>query len=194
MKKIICLSMVVLLAVGLFAGCGAAKSLGGNQVGQEQELDQNLSKSNLKNFKTVDSKGKEVTQDILKDNDITMVNVWATWCGACVGEMEELQKLYKEIEKMPNVNMISICEDLGEKTELAKKILAENKCTFTSIQPDGALRKGLLNNLQYFPTTIFVDSEGNIIGEALAGAPAGDVAEFYMQNLKERLSLVKKSK
>ena len=38
-----------------------------------------------------------VTQDIFADYDLTMVNVWATWCGYCVEEMPELAKL-KDME------------------------------------------------------------------------------------------------
>lgn len=193
MKKLICVCLVAVLALGILTGCGANK--GNDKQSQDKSTEavaDNNAKDNLNKFDTVDADGNKVTQDIFKDKDITMVNIWATWCGACIGEMGEIQELYKEVQKKSNINMISICEDLGDKPEIAKSILKGNKCTFTTLQPDESIRKNLLNNLQYFPTTIFVDSEGNIVGEPISGAPSGDVAEYYMEKIEDALKKVKK--
>ena len=36
-------------------------------------------------FETTDVDGNPVkSEDIFKENDITMINIWATWCGNCV--------------------------------------------------------------------------------------------------------------
>ena len=76
-------------------------------------------KTNMNNFSTKTLDGDSYTQDNLSNYDITMVNIWTTWCGPCVEELPELQKLY---DMLPgNANMITICADAQEESELAKQ-------------------------------------------------------------------------
>ncbi|HCL50382.1 MAG TPA: hypothetical protein DHW76_05185, partial [Clostridiaceae bacterium] len=35
-------------------------------------------------FKLKDLDGNELTESIFKNNKITMVNIWATYCGYCI--------------------------------------------------------------------------------------------------------------
>ena len=45
-------------------------------------------------FETTDLDGNPVkSEDIFKDHEITMVNLWATWCHNCIGEMTELGEM-----------------------------------------------------------------------------------------------------
>ena len=74
-------------------------------------------------FTTVDMEGNEVTEAIFADYDLTMVNIWATWCGYCIEEMPSFPKLK---EMLPdNVNLITICEDAELEPELTEEELAE---------------------------------------------------------------------
>ena len=63
-------------------------------------------------FETTDTKGNKVTEKIFADKDITMVNVWGTFCGPCINEMPELQKIYERLPK--NANLIGIVADVPE--------------------------------------------------------------------------------
>lgn len=146
----------------------------------------------LKSFETVDVNGKAVTQDILKDYDITMVNIWTTWCGFCVEEMPELQELYKGLPE--NVNMITICGDAADEPELTKEILTASKAEFTTLQGNKDLEKSVLQYVTGFPTTIFVDSKGNVIGAPQVGAPAaeGEIVEGYTKLINDALSKIGK--
>lgn len=127
--------------------------------------------------------------EIFKKYDITMVNIWTTWCGFCVEEMPVLQELYSRLPE--NINMISICIDASEETEIANQILSDSKTEFTMIQGNDELNKTLLDNIQGYPTTIFVDKDGNIVGEPQVGAPESDEAklvEAYMTLINKNLS------
>ena len=44
----------------------------------------------LSAFSTTDLEGNAVDQSMLADYDLTMVNVWATYCGPCISEMPDL--------------------------------------------------------------------------------------------------------
>ena len=37
--------------------------------------------------------GKAITSEYFRDNDLTLVNIMATWCGPCVRELPELQAI-----------------------------------------------------------------------------------------------------
>lgn len=145
--------------------------------------------ASLNKFTSIDMSGNKVTQDIFKKYDITMVNIWTTWCGFCVEEMPVFQELYSRLPK--NINMISICIDASEETEIANQILSDSKTEFTTIQGNDELNKTLLDNIQGYPTTIFVDKDGNIVGEPQVGAPESDEAklvEAYMTLINKNLS------
>lgn len=145
--------------------------------------------ADLSSFSSTDINGNPVDNKIFSDYDLTMVNVWTTWCGFCITEMPELQTLYTELPE--NINLISICGDADTEGELAKSILAESKAEFTTIVANDEINSGFMQNITGFPTTVFVDKEGKIVGEPQVGAPRGDIVEGYMALINDRLSLVK---
>ena len=144
---------------------------------------------NLSSFTSEDMAGNEITQDIFKDYDITMVNVWATWCGFCVEEMPELQRLYTMLPD--NVNMITICDDAEGQYELASQILADCSADFVTVKGNDEITESLIQYLSGFPTTVFVDSEGKVVGGIQTGAPSKtEIAEAYMKLIENRLKFI----
>ncbi len=146
--------------------------------------------ANMNQFSTTTLSGETVTQDILADYDITMVNIWATWCGPCVEEMPQLQKVYEGLPE--NANFITICTDLDSDPETAQEIVDSVKGQFPVLAPDDLLKESLLNGVSAIPTTIFVDKNGNVIGDAMVGAPGrgDDVSKAYLNAINERLAAI----
>jgi len=143
-------------------------------------------------FTTVDMDGNEVTEAIFADYDVTMVNIWATWCGYCIEEMPFFPELK---EKLPeNANLITICEDASYEPELTKEILESVGANFTTLQANEEIYTQILSNIYGFPTTIFVDSEGKVIGQPMVGVPSMDHEEAlnaYYQAVMLRLNVIK---
>lgn len=135
-----------------------------------------------------------VDQSIFGDKKLTMINVWTTWCGSCVDEMPELEALSKELDKM-DAQIISICSDTAdargqvdeELLELAQQITQKTGVTFPTLIPDKALHDGLLKGAMGYPTTFFVDSQGNMVGEPVLGANS---AEDWLKMAQERMAEV----
>lgn len=127
-------------------------------------------------FKLKDLEGKEVTESIFKQNKITMVNLWATYCGYCIDEMPYIQELANEL-KDKKFGVVGIAGDVysngvvDEKLlEKAKKIVNDTGVKYQSLIPDDNMKfDGIMQYLLGYPTTIFVDSEGNIVGDVIIG-------------------------
>lgn len=159
-----------------------------NQICLFPNKEQTISlEANMNSFSAKTLDGGTFTQDDLSKYDITMVNIWTTWCGPCVDELPELQKLYEMLPQ--NANMITICADANEEPELANKIIEDVKSKFKVLVPDDKLKESLLKEVTAYPTTIFVDKNGNMVGKAQIGVPGkeGNVAKNYMQMIEERL-------
>jgi thiol-disulfide isomerase/thioredoxin len=86
-------------------------------------------------FETTDLDGNSIdSSDLFAGHTITMVNLWATWCGPCINELPELEKLNQEFLKK-NCQIIGIVTDTNkeEKITKAKEILAEKGVTYTNL-------------------------------------------------------------
>ena len=136
-----------------------------------------LKEQSMKDFSAKTLDGETFTQEDFKKYDLTMVNIWTTWCVVCVEEMPELEKVYEGLPK--NVNMISICSDGDESNELAKNIMKVKGNKFKALIPDSKLRKSLTDSIYAFPTTVFVDKEGNIVGTQVGVPDADNIVESY---------------
>ena len=144
-------------------------------------------------FTAYDIDGKKVTETAFADYDVTMINIWTTWCGSCVREMPELEKLYRTLPD--NVNMISICGDGYENPEEASAIIEETGISYPVIFSDEKLHEKYSEIIAY-PTTIFVDKNGRMIGRQLIGTPKPEniaIEDGYRDQINKVLKQVKKN-
>lgn len=127
-------------------------------------------------FSTTDLEGNTLDQSILADYDLTMVNVWATFCGPCINEMPDLGELAAEYADK-GVQIIGLVSDTMDsdgtisdsQVETAKEIVAETGADYRHLLPSDDLL-GILSQIYAVPTTFFVDSEGVQIGDAIVTA------------------------
>ena len=135
-----------------------------------------------------------MTEAYLGAHDLTMVNVWASWCGPCRSELKELGQLYGKLPE--NVGFLSVTvDDPGDLAD-AKALLEENGCAFPCLDGQGSpgLMTGFLRQVSAIPTTLFFDRNGNQVGTSILGAPERDgfVVEGYLYELQARLVLLTK--
>lgn len=141
-------------------------------------------KEKFPEFKTTDINGNEVTEKIFADKDITMVNVWGTYCGPCINEMPELQRIYESLPD--NANLIGITVDVPEGmkdgVDNIKYIEEQTGVKYTNLVLDDSLMN-FTRRFPGVPATIFVDKDGNIIGDLVMGANI----DSYIENLQKVL-------
>ena len=136
--------------------------------------------------------GETVTEEIFGRHDLTMVNVWASWCPPCRGELKELGQLYSTLPE--SVGFLSVTVDDRSDLADAQALLEENGCAFPCLDGQGSegLMKGFLNQVMAIPTTIFFDSRGNQVGQWIVGVPRGSsVVDAYWNEIQTRLDELK---
>jgi len=132
--------------------------------------------TDLSNLQTMDIDGKEFSGKNFSDYDLTMVNVFATWCSPCVQEIPDLAEIQKEM-KDKGVNIVGVVTDTVDQTgenqealEKAKLIRERSKAEYPFLIPDKSNFNGRLSGIQAFPETFFVDKKGQIVGETYSGS------------------------
>ncbi|GAA0102839.1 TlpA disulfide reductase family protein [Paraclostridium bifermentans] len=198
MKKIIkVLAIIVILFVGalgtlILIGPSDVVVLSEEEEKKQQQMETEQFKDvDLSGFKTTDLNGNKITSDLFSKNKLTMVNIWATWCGPCIDEMPEISKLYNELPI--GTNVISICTDAGDdkdSLDTAKEVMNKSNAKFKTLIPDVVLKKNLTDGVQVFPTTIFIDSKGKVVGSPHFGEPT---AEGFKKSIDEHLKLVEEN-
>ena len=137
--------------------------------------------------KTLD--GETVTEAFFGRYDLTMVNVWASWCPPCRGELSELAALYGKLPE--NVGFLSVTvDDPGDLSD-AQALLEEHGCAFPCLDGQGSpgLMAGFLNQVMAIPTTLFLDKNGNQVGQWIVGVPQGSASasDAYLNEIQARL-------
>lgn len=131
-------------------------------------------------FNTVDADGNPIDDSIMNDSKVVMVNFWEPWCGPCVGEMPDLQKLY---ENYKDQGLLIIgAYSTTDMAEDVAKILSDCKTTYPIIVSDASMYQFMT---EYVPTTIFVDSNGYLLtNEPIIGSNSYDkwssIVEKYL--------------
>lgn len=175
------LTALVLMTVLLLAGCGSGS---GDDSGSDAAGSGEGSLT-LASFTAETEDGNTWTADDLQSADVTMVNVWGTFCGPCVNEMPEIAELEKQLPE--NVTVVLCCGDYSDQTAAdCESILSDAGYSGTNlIGFDGDLNT-LLAGTQFYPTTYFFDSEGNQVAEPVVGAP-DKPKQTYLDSINQGL-------
>ncbi len=147
-------------------------------------------------FETTGIDGKTYTEEVFSDYDLTLVNIFTTWCSPCVQEIPELQKLYEEM-KEKGVGVAGVVLDAADENgnpdeDTVKKagILQEKtKAKYPFLIPDSTMLNGRLKGINAFPETFFVDKNGNIVGDTYTGSHSLDewkeIVEKELKNVSK---------
>lgn len=144
------------------------KQMGGTQEGlglpvakkkvvESTESRWQRSKSTLPMFSQKDLEGK--TWSLAKlGGKALLINIWATWCGPCVAEHPEFQKIYDQLKDRNDIAVLSfnVDEDLGK----VAPYMAKKRYTFP-VLPAADLVKSVKQELT-IPQNWLVNPAGKI--------------------------------
>jgi len=164
---------------------------------QPQDTSSNAENSTtVGKFETKGIDGKDYTEKVFSDYDLTLVNIFTTWCSPCVNEIPELEKLYEEMKEkgvgVVGVVLDTVGDDGKQDEETVKKagvLQDKTKASYPFLIPDSTMMNGRLNGISAFPETFFVDKEGNIVGETYTGSHTLDewkeIVEKELKNVSK---------
>lgn len=151
---------------------------------QEEEQQEAQEETYIKfpEFQAVTINGDAIDSSIFAEADITMINIWGTFCGPCIKEMPDLAELYNELPE--GCALIGIVTDVygEENLDKAVEIVTQTGVTYDNIVPDDALYQFLAANISGVPTTLYVDIDGNILG-GVVGARSKDEYKGILEQL-----------
>ena len=162
---------------------------------QPQETSNAGDSTTVGKFETKGVDGKDYTEKVFSDYDLTLVNIFTTWCSPCVNEIPELEKLYEEMKEkgvgVVGVVLDTVGDDAKQNEDTVKKagVLQEKtKASYPFLVPDSTMMNGRLNGISAFPETFFVDKEGNIVGETYSGSHSLDEWKEIVEKELENVS------
>lgn len=136
-------------------------------------------------FTATDLEGNTVTESIFGEKDLTVLNIWGTFCNPCVGEMPELGEWAKEMPE--NVQMVGLIIDINgeedkEHHDMAVDITSNAGAEFTQIIVNQDFDP-VLKDVLGVPTTLFIDKEGTMVGDPILGADVDGYKKFVEEYL-----------
>lgn len=174
MKKIIFSLIILILSVFMLTSCESKEE-------KPQGNETTVASSVFGTFTAKDLDGNAVTEAVFAENKLTMVNIWATFCGSCINEMPHLGEIAQEYADK-GVGIVGIVVDAADATgavsdkllQEAVDIVSQTNADYLHIIPSAEMYKAKLNTVYSVPETIFVDSQGNQVGERYIGGRSKD--------------------
>ncbi len=186
-KKTASLLLGVILILSLLSGCGGKPEpeTPDSQPDQASPAEGAAALGSLSSFTAGTLDGGTFTQDDVAAKDVTVFNFWALTCPPCIAEMPDIADFEKALPD--NVAVVTVCLDGYGSEDSVREVL--DNAGFegvTLISGEGDLLD-LAGNLMYTPTTVFADSHGALVGEAMIGGPA-DLSAAYLEAVNQTLA------
>ncbi len=190
MKKLLCAVLAVIMLFMLVA-CGSDKETETSPADETtvmneaekttKENKEETEKPSLSSFTADTLEGEKADQSIFEGKKVTMLNIWATFCGPCINEMPDLQKLHEDYADK-GFQVVGIVCDIYETNgvfdegdlNLAKDIVKNTGVKYTSLLPSSDLKEAKINDVSSVPETIFVNEKGEVIAGPYIGSKSYD--------------------
>lgn len=102
--------------------------------------------------------------ELLMENELVVLNIFATWCGPCEMEFPEMEEVYRD--NMDKMVIVSVSGDPSDTLEMVSEYKDGHALSF----PMGVAGNALdFLSISGFPTTIFID-RNQMVGFIKVGA------------------------
>lgn len=168
--------LLIILVLVMLVGCGAPAAEE-QPMEPEEEIAVETGEDTipLGTFTAQTITGETVDDSFFSNAELTVVNVWATYCGPCKQEMPVLGTLDRELESVQVLGIVTdVLDQQGEadpkQVELALELQSTYECDYPSLILNEDLAALGFASLTAVPATLFVDKDGNLVGQGFYGA------------------------
>ncbi len=101
-------------------------------------------------------------QEYAKMGKITIISFWATWCGPCIKELDNISELYPEWQEKYNLQLVAVSIDDSRNIPKIPTVVNGKGWDYTILTDENKdLARAL--NVNNPPQTILLDEKGNIV-------------------------------
>ena len=171
--------LILLLAASclIFTSCGAKSD---DDTGEFATCD--LFESEDLNLSCLN--GESIDSEYITSHDLTVINIWATYCEPCIREMPVLESISNE--KQDTIGIVGLISDIykmdgsvdEQQLEKANYILTQLNVSYPNIMADESILNDIFSKISAVPTTLFIDSSGKIVGSHI-----GSMDETAWENI-----------
>lgn len=165
MKKAIAALILLTMVFGLWGGLGVASATATPVAVGQSASDFTATLLNGIPFQLSSYLGK-----------VVIVNVWASWCGPCISEIPDLQKLS---EAYPET-LVVLGLNNQETRDTVRQFVADNNLTYPQAMDENGTLINSIFPTQYIPYTVVIDPTG-VVTQAEAGGQSYDVFDAWYQ-------------
>lgn len=129
------------------------------------------------------SGGTFTLTETLKDHELVLINLWATWCPPCNMEFPFLEEAYQAYRD--RVEVIALTTDPEDTLEVMKEFAEEKHLSFQLAQDEN---NNLIKcfSIDGIPTSILVDRNGKVVWMEVGAMPSAQAfTEVFDQFLQE---------
>jgi thiol-disulfide isomerase/thioredoxin len=109
------------------------------------------------------------------------LNIWATWCGPCVGEMPSIASLARD-PRWQSMNVEFVCVSIDDSTDTVRTFTKGKDWTMTFLR---AVRVPAVFDTDAIPATFLIASDGRIAAHEVGAA---DWNERHVSAFLEKLA------
>lgn len=123
--------------------------------------------------------GASVNLQHVSNQNITVINLWASWCGPC---RREMPVLYSAEQSFPNVKFIMLNQ--REPADVVTEFLAEIDLHFNYVLLDSKGDIATMMGAHGLPMTLFYDENGEMVSSHFGEVSAASL-QAELQNLTQ---------
>ena len=119
--------------------------------------------------------------EMIKTDEVILVNFWASWCPPCRAEHETLTEISNSGIAVYGVNF-------KDRADNAKRFLEEDGNPFAAITMDAEGRSGINWGVTGLPETFIIGRDGTIFYRLAGPLIEGNYTKQFLPQLKKALS------
>lgn len=168
--------LAVILVIALIVGIIAYRQLKveyDNYMNESAGQQVAIMGEEVPDFTVTTTDGEEVTlSDLIASHEVTVLNIFTSWCGPCQREFPEMEKVYKKYQD--KLAILALTDEEEDTMEIISDYKKDLGLTFMM-----GLDEGKTDSIPVsgYPTTVIIDRNGKVVFCQSGTIPEEEIVE-----------------